>query len=104
MIVDFVKESSSSPITEKNLTDEVAVFENELKDDYENGRKDQEEELIDHDINNSGLRRFTKYTMEEEDKDDDIEDDDSIDGISDINDMIDGKDDEPEEEEEKEDL
>ena len=79
--VEFVKESSSTPISEKHLADEEKIFVTELKDDFQSGKKDEEEELIDYENNVAGLRRYTKFTMEEEDKDDDIEEDGIAEGL-----------------------
>lgn len=74
-LVDFVKEFSSTPITEKALENEEHVYAEEVKDNFESNKKDVEEDLIDFEHHNAGLRRYTKYLLNDDDEDEDEEDD-----------------------------
>lgn len=73
--VEFVKEFSSSSVTEKTLDNELELIKEEETDEFEINKKDLEEDLIDYEVNNAGLRRYTKYTMDETDDEEDEKDD-----------------------------
>lgn len=69
-IVDFVKENSSNTVTEKPLENEEELFKNEDNDLVHIVHKQEEEDMIDFDVYNAGLRRYTRYILEGDDDDD----------------------------------
>lgn len=63
--VNFIKKHSSKSVTEKTLQNELELLEEELEDTIEALTKDHDEENINYDQYNAGLRRHTKYLIDE---------------------------------------
>lgn len=69
--VEFIKSSSSQTVYDKPLPDEEDLFNLEENEEFDILDKDSQEDLIDYDIFNSGLRRTTRHILEEDDDEDD---------------------------------
>jgi hypothetical protein len=71
--VEFVKQSSSKSITENPLENEESIYKDEVENELFVSKKETEEEYIDFDNENAGLRRYSKFLLEDNDSDDDDE-------------------------------
>lgn len=69
--VEFVKESSSSPVSEVALDKQDEIYTEENNDALEINTRDAEEDEIDYEEYNAGLRRYTRFILEGDDDDDD---------------------------------
>jgi len=79
-MIDFIKNNVACSISNiENLEDEQKFFEIQKETKLKPVQKDKEEELIDFDEYNAGLRRYVKYIMDEKDADtDDIDSEEEV--------------------------
>jgi thiol-disulfide isomerase/thioredoxin len=74
--VDFIKQHSSESVSEVVLENEEEVLRKEIDEEFIPTTKEEEEDRIDYNHSNCGLRRLCRYILEGKDDEDEDEDND----------------------------